>query len=128
MNAIPLGSEWNLPSDMAVAPASPTSATLSGLQDCRSALRQAIDESESVNNAFIPECDEFGNFRPVQCYKVWHTKIPIIPMYYIHLSCVVGTVPVKLNFLAMKRFASYLTSLRSCPTCCSMDFQVIGLL
>ena len=64
-NQLFLGPEWHLPSDMASSP-----ATLSGLHDCRSALRQAIDESESVNNAFIPECDEFGNFQPAQCYKV----------------------------------------------------------
>ena len=58
--------EWNLPSDMAPA----ASSLRSGMQDCRSAHRQAIDESQSVNNAFIPECDEFGNYSPVQCYKV----------------------------------------------------------
>ena len=59
--------DWNLPSDMAQAAAS---SLRSGIQDCRSAHRQAIDESQSVNNAFIPECDEFGNYSPVQCYKV----------------------------------------------------------
>ena len=58
--------EWNLPSDMAPA----ASSLRSGMLDCRSAHRQAIDESQSVNNAFIPECDEFGNYSPVQCYKV----------------------------------------------------------
>ena len=55
--------DWNLPSDMA--------AVASSVQDCRSAHQQAIDESHGVNNTFIPECDEFGNYRPIQCYKVY---------------------------------------------------------
>ena len=41
-------------------------------QDCQIARKQAIDESarSGVKDAFIPECDESGDFRPVQCYKV----------------------------------------------------------
>ena len=53
-----------------MAQAAAASSLRNGIQDCRSAHRQAIDESQSVNNAFIPECDEFGNYSPVQCYKV----------------------------------------------------------
>ena len=43
-------------------------------QDCQSAHQQAIEESVrgSISNAFIPQCDEFGDYRPVQCHKVLH--------------------------------------------------------
>ena len=32
---------------------------------------QTLDESKKsgARNAFVPECDEFGNYQPVQCYK-----------------------------------------------------------
>ena len=41
-------------------------------QDCQIARKQTIDESarSGVKDAFIPECDESGDFRAVQCYKV----------------------------------------------------------
>ena len=78
--------EWNLPSDMAPA----ASSLRSGMQDCRSAHRQAIDESQSVNNAFIPECDEFGNYSPVQCYKV--------QLFFFHL-CILYISTLTMNAL-----------------------------
>ena len=56
------------------SPLKMASAGLGGQhKNCESALKQAKEESVSgVSNAFIPECDEFGNFKPVQCYKVSH--------------------------------------------------------
>lgn len=47
------------------------SATRTG-SDCQSAHQQAIEESVrgAISNAFIPQCDERGDYRPVQCHKV----------------------------------------------------------
>lgn len=48
-------------------------ATTTG-SDCQSAHQQAIEESVrgAISNAFIPQCDERGDYRPVQCHKVCH--------------------------------------------------------
>ena len=51
----------------------PASAGLGGgqHQNCEKQAKEAKEESVSgVSNAFIPECDELGDYNPVQCYKV----------------------------------------------------------
>ena len=63
------------PLEIATVSASMASTGLGGgnggqHQDCQIARKQAEDESSGVKDAFIPECDESGDFRPVQCCKV----------------------------------------------------------
>ena len=42
--------------------------------DCRSANQQAIDSiNDGVRNGYVPECDSYGGYKPVQCYKVRYT-------------------------------------------------------
>ena len=50
--------------------------------DCRSANQQAIDSiNDGVRNGYVPECDSYGGYKPVQCYKVRYT-------YILSLFCV----------------------------------------
>ena len=47
------------------------SASMPNGVDCKTAYQQAVDSiNNGVSNAYVPECDSYGAYKPVQCYKV----------------------------------------------------------
>ena len=62
------------------SPMEMASASMPNGVDCRTALQQAVDSiNNGVTNAYEPECDSYGAYKPVQCYKVRiiHSKFSI---------------------------------------------------
>ena len=62
------------------SPMEMASASMPNGVDCRTALQQAVDSiNNGVTNAYEPECDSYGAYKPVQCYKVGiiHSKFSI---------------------------------------------------
>ena len=53
------------------SPMEMASASMPNGVDCRTASQQAVDSiNNGVRNAYVPECDSYGAYKPVQCYKV----------------------------------------------------------